>query len=336
MPRCGSSRNGHTSPPVVVFDAEPDRLIAAFQQVFPPDERTLTIGHRTADHVVHATVADDRAGPELTGPELGCCRGEGEGILAPAAPLLGTAQRDDQDDECCPEQHRGKDEQGCPHGNLSDHRTAVGRRCGSTYPIFAGRGQRTAMLPESSASKSLTSGYHRGVSHASPAEPTPDSRTRPAHRRWRASSRVLTPATLVVAVAALGFALAAWLRPAHHGPSYPQSGDAKTNLCAAYAVAHEAVVINTHLADPGGTVPGGHLAVAANARLALLGGGAYLRDVLAAQTAPPADLANAVNSFAATIEQLGVNYLANAADDVQMPLRHDVDTDIHTLTKLCE
>ena len=93
---------------------------------------------------------------------------------------------------------------------------------------------------------------------------------------------------------------------------------------------------NTHLASPGGNDPSGHLAVAANARLALLGGGAYLRDTLAAQSAPPADLAKAVDSLAATIERLGVNYLANAGNDAQVPLRHDLDSEIKTLNKLCE
>jgi hypothetical protein len=89
------------------------------------------------------------------------------------------------------------------------------------------------------------------------------------------------------------------------------------------------------LATPGND-PSAHLAVAANARLALLGGGAYLRDTVAAQTAPPADLAKAVDSLAATIEQLGVNYLANAGNDAQVPSRHDLDSEIKTLNKLCE
>jgi hypothetical protein len=140
----------------------------------------------------------------------------------------------------------------------------------------------------------------------------------------------------VIAVIAAGLAIAAWLRPTHEGPSYPQSGDAKTNLCAAYKVVHQAVVTNTHLASPGGNDPTGHLAVAANARLALLGGGAYLRDTVAAQTAPPADLAKAADSLAATIEQLGVNYLANAGNDAQVPLRRDLDSEITALNKLCE
>lgn len=185
-----------------------------------------------------------------------------------------------------------------------------------------------------SALESLEAGYHHGVSHTSAAESAVNAEKTRANRRWWASSRLHTLATVVIALLALGFAIASWVRPTHVGPSYAQSGDAKTNLCAAYTVAHQAVVTNTHLADPD-NAPGGHLAVAANARLALVGGGAYLRDVLAAQTAPPADLAKAVNSFAATIEQLGVNYLANATDDVQVPLRHDVDSEISTLKQLC-
>jgi len=157
-----------------------------------------------------------------------------------------------------------------------------------------------------------------------------------ASRHWWASSPLPMLAALAIALVALGFAVAGWLRPTHEGPSYPQSGDARTNLCASYTVVHQAVISNTHLANPGGKDPSGQLAVAANARLALLGGGAYLRDSLNAQTAPPADLAEAVNSLAATIEQLGVNYLANAKNDAQAPLRHDLDSEIATLKKLCE
>jgi hypothetical protein len=174
--------------------------------------------------------------------------------------------------------------------------------------------------------------YHHGVSHTSPKEPAVQGNSdKPrAYARWQ------TLAALVIAVVAAGVAVAAWFRPTHEGPSYPQSGDAKTNLCAAYKVVHQAVVTNTHLANPGGNAPGGHLAVAANARLALLGGGAYLRDIIGAQTAPPADLAKAVDSLAATIEQLGVNYLANVSNDVQVPLRHDLESEIATLKKLCD
>ncbi len=140
----------------------------------------------------------------------------------------------------------------------------------------------------------------------------------------------------VIAVIAAGLAIAAWLRPTHPGPQFPQSGDAKTNLCDAYKVVHQGVVTNTHLAIPNPNDASGHFAIAANARLSLLGGGAYLRDALDAQTAPPADLAKATNAMAATIEQLGVNYLADATDEQQQPLRKDLDSEIKTLNKLCQ
>jgi hypothetical protein len=76
--------------------------------------------------------------------------------------------------------------------------------------------------------------------------------------------------------------------------------------------------------------------VLANARLALIGGGAYLRDRLAAEPAAPADLAKAVDSLANTIEQLGVNYMAGAADGVQNPLRHDLIAQIGQVNDLCK
>jgi hypothetical protein len=97
-------------------------------------------------------------------------------------------------------------------------------------------------------------------------------------------------------------------------------------------VAHKSVVINTHLQSPN---PDVQLAVAANARLALIGGGLYLQERLAANTAAPTELANAANSFANTIQQLGINYLANARADVQDPIRHDLDSQISQLDKLC-
>jgi hypothetical protein len=177
--------------------------------------------------------------------------------------------------------------------------------------------------------------YHRPVSHTSPTEtevePDPEN-----HRRGWTSSRLATWVPAVIAVIAAGLAIAAWLRPTHPGPQYPQSGDAKTNLCDAYKIVHQGVVTNTHLTSPNPNDEGSHFAIAANARLSLLGGGAYLRDTLDAQTAPPGDLAKATNAMAATIEQLGVNYLADATDEQQQPLRKDLDSEIKTMNKLCQ
>jgi hypothetical protein len=167
---------------------------------------------------------------------------------------------------------------------------------------------------------------------ASPEKPVPVS-------PWWRSSRWSTFATLAIAVIAAAVAIGAWFRPAPESaaPTFTgqQTAQAKTNVCSAYTAVHQGVVRNTHLADPNPNDPAGQLAIAANARLALLGGGAYLRDRVAGQPATPADLAKAVNSMADTIEQLGVGYLEGASNVVLDPLRHDLDSQIAQINKLC-
>lgn len=142
-----------------------------------------------------------------------------------------------------------------------------------------------------------------------------------------------TYAALAIAVIAAALAALAYFHPAHKDAVVAQqSGDAKANICSAYKVAHKSVVINTHLQSPN---PDLQLSIAANARLALIGGGAYLQERLVANTAAPTELANAANAFANTIQQLGINYLADAGAGVQDPIRHDLDSQISQLDKLC-
>jgi hypothetical protein len=151
-----------------------------------------------------------------------------------------------------------------------------------------------------------------------------------------ATSRWLTYAALALAVVATVLAALAYFLPAHHKASVPQQGgDAKANVCSAYKGAHMSVVTNTHMQSRNPDDAVAELAVATNARLALVGGGAYLKDRLAANTAAPADLANGVNSFANTIEQLGMNYLIGVGTEVQDPIRHDLDSEVAQLDKLC-
>jgi hypothetical protein len=179
----------------------------------------------------------------------------------------------------------------------------------------------------------LTSAHRESRKHSSANEESSSNNPAPVPRLSEAS-RWLTYAALAIAVIALVLAALAYFFPSHKGASVPQQGgDAKANVCAAYGSAHKAVVINTHMQSPND--PAAQLAVATNARLALIGSGAYLRERLAANTAAPADLANAANTFANTIEQLGVNYLTQAGADVQDPLRKDLDSQIAQLDKLC-
>jgi hypothetical protein len=147
------------------------------------------------------------------------------------------------------------------------------------------------------------------------------------------ASRWPTYVALAIAVIAAVLAGLAYFHPANKGASIPQQGgDAKANVCAAYAATRKAVVINTHLESQN---PDLQLAIAANARLALIGGGAYLRNRLDANTAAPSDLATAANSLASTIEQLGINYLIQAPPAVQDPVRNNLNNELAQLDKMC-
>jgi hypothetical protein len=150
-----------------------------------------------------------------------------------------------------------------------------------------------------------------------------------------ASSRVPALAALALATLAIIFAALAYFHPANHPSVAQQSGDAKTNVCSAYKAAHRSVVVNTHMQSRNKDDAVAELSVATNARLALIGGGAYLKDRLAANTGAPGDVTDAVNSFANTIEQLGTSYMIGAGPEALDPLRKDLDSQITAADKLC-
>jgi hypothetical protein len=150
--------------------------------------------------------------------------------------------------------------------------------------------------------------------------------------RWSDPSRWPTYAALVIAVIAAVLAGLAYFHPKHTAAAPQQGGNAKANVCSAYQATRKAVVINTHLESNN---PDLQLAIAANARLALIGGGTYLRDRLEANTAAPSDLANAANSLADTVEQLGINYLIQAPPEVQDPVRNNLNNELAQLDKMC-
>jgi hypothetical protein len=195
-----------------------------------------------------------------------------------------------------------------------------------------GRGRSRATVAESPKSHRLTETDETESPAESAVEDFPEKASPPTKRGWK--SRWPTFAALAIAVLALAIAALAWFRPVH-GASPQQTADAKTNVCTGYAVARQAVVTNTHLVNPRGGDQIGTLAVAANARLALLGGGAYLRERLDAEPATPADLAKALKAMAGTMEQLGINYLAGAPGTAQDPLRNNLDKEIAAINKLC-
>jgi hypothetical protein len=154
---------------------------------------------------------------------------------------------------------------------------------------------------------------------------------------WWQSSRWPTLAALTLSVVAVAIAVAAWFRPVHSGaPIFTgqQTADAKAHVCSAYVTVRQGVVANTHLANPVPNDPAGQLAVAANARLALIGGGTFLRDRLGAEPAASEDLSKAVSLMATTTEELGVGYLAGLNSTLD-PLRHNLDSEISQINNLC-
>lgn len=144
-------------------------------------------------------------------------------------------------------------------------------------------------------------------------------------------------AALVIALLAAAGAGWAWYHPHSASPKYSdqQTAQAKKNLCGAYAIVQRAVVVNTHLSPPNPNDPTGKLAVEANARLALVGGGAYLRDRITAEPAAPADLTKTLTATANEIEQLGMNYTAGASGEGQEALKHDLDSKVTRIKELC-
>ena len=119
-------------------------------------------------------------------------------------------------------------------------------------------------------------------------------------------TRWVAPAALAVAVIAIG--LAAWglVRPVGEPAIDAQPSDAaKADVCAAVDTVRKAVSMRTN-ADLGlDTVA--REAVAANARLATLGGGEFLLSRL--DPATPPELADPVRSFATKLQDIGMKQL---------------------------
>jgi hypothetical protein len=173
------------------------------------------------------------------------------------------------------------------------------------------------------------------MSTFSPAVSAPEQ----SHRKddpWFTRARLTTYAALVFALIAVGVAVAAWLRPAHDSVSFSdqQSAQAKKEVCTASLVVNKAVFGKPPNPNPGDPVA--RVAEIADVRLGLLGGGAYLRDTVAAEPATPADLAKAANSMAKTLEQIGISYLARTDTPAALnPLQQDLNAQVGRINKIC-
>jgi hypothetical protein len=148
---------------------------------------------------------------------------------------------------------------------------------------------------------------------------------------------VLAAFALVIAVAALALSGWTWWQ-ARSEPSYSpeQQSTAREAICRAFASVRTGVATYTHLEAPGGDGDvTGSLAIAANARGALMDGGQYLLTRL--EPATPPDLADAVRRFANGLLDFGAAATAGApnSDPDQTARQRDLDAMGGTLSQMC-
>jgi hypothetical protein len=166
----------------------------------------------------------------------------------------------------------------------------------------------------------------------------PMSDTATSHSATRSAPGWLAPAALVVAVIAVALAVWALMRSPesnnHASAGNQDSGQAKTSVCTAFTTVRNAVSLQTNANL--GTDKVATQAVAANARLATLGGGQYLLSRL--NDAAPSDLADAVRSFANNLQDIGMAQLAGMPGNDPRVTNHmnDAQAAAARITDLCK
>jgi hypothetical protein len=150
---------------------------------------------------------------------------------------------------------------------------------------------------------------------------------------WWESPRAIAFLALAVAVIAVAAAIAAWLVPVPKHFSSDESARAKTKVCATYVSVRNAVSVGTP--NPKPDDPVAQTAVAANVRLAMIGGSSFLRETVAAEPAASGDLTKAITSLASTLDQLGFAYLLRTGEGIKTPLLQKLNTEITQINQLC-
>lgn len=147
-------------------------------------------------------------------------------------------------------------------------------------------------------------------------------------------------AALLLAALATVAAVVGWFRPTEGAGKYGQADQsiAKATVCDAQHRVSQSTSLNTNMTNPDPANVAANLAIAANARLALYSGGAYLLHVLDENPATPQDVADGTRAVAETLQTLAINYLAGQEpnDSVQQPLRETLVRQIGELGPLCE
>lgn len=177
--------------------------------------------------------------------------------------------------------------------------------------------------------------YLRSMSIESPAQAAPgdSDKKRLSFLRWWESPRAIAFTALAIALIAVAGAVAAWLLPPPEHFSGQQSAQAKTNVCTTYAIVRNAVAQGSP--NPRPDDPVSQEAVAANVRLAMIGGSSYLRETLDAEPATPADLTKAVKSMANTLDQLGFAFLLRTDGDTKQKFGQALHSKIVQIDQIC-
>jgi hypothetical protein len=149
------------------------------------------------------------------------------------------------------------------------------------------------------------------MAHAAEEVPGRFDATSAAQTTWQKMSRWAAPLALLFAVVAVAVAIWALMSASSKAPAAAKPpGDAKTRVCTAFDTVSKAVSLQTHIDLGPDPIP--QVAVAGNARLALVGGGQYLLNQL--DSATPPQLADVVRSFANDLQDIGMYALAGVPD----------------------
>ncbi|MHA3023063.1 hypothetical protein ACXPWS_22730 [Mycobacterium sp. BMJ-28] len=178
-----------------------------------------------------------------------------------------------------------------------------------------------------------------------------EAETEEAKSRSNFGPGVLAMIAVLIAIATLGASAWMWRNPKQAAGSAAaatttdaappvsddEKKDAKTKLCAAFELVRAGVANSSALQAPGGDDDVvGALAVAANARLALYGGGQYL--LARIEPAAPADVADAARKFGNTLMDIGAAAMAQVpkSDPGQDARLKDADAQNGAVEELCK
>lgn len=181
-----------------------------------------------------------------------------------------------------------------------------------------------------------TSTDHAEVAKSPAGKAKRPSDKAPVRSGWRP---LATAAAVALVTGALGgAAVATWWHPGTgtSAKSGQHAHEATKDVCAAAVLARQAVANNMHLKNPDPQNPVAQLAVAANARLSLTAGAAYLRGRLEANPAAPHEVVNAARAMASELEHLNLSYLVGQPNSDREQLGRDLDARIAELGKLCQ